>query len=143
MVESWYLSPQWMQSSNVLRGFLRHGPGIGLPQPSNVDLVTFSLHHHTRHMSSDTYCLLANTICSRFPSTPVHCCSANLVLPNSLPLERMALFFNYIVVNGKQYHASRTIRSNRSSFMHVLIPGLSPVDTYREILKVFQFNQDF
>ena len=40
MVESWYLSPQWTQSSKVSRGLLRRGPGIGLPQPSDVDPVT-------------------------------------------------------------------------------------------------------
>jgi hypothetical protein len=103
----------------------------------------FSPHHHTRHMSSDTYRLLANTICSRFPSTPIHCCSDNPVFPNSLPLERTALFFDYIVVNSKQYHASHTVGSNRSSFVHVLIPGPSPVGTYGELLEVFQLNQDF
>jgi hypothetical protein len=40
MVESWYLSPQWTQSSKVSRGLLRRGPGIGLPQPSDIDPVT-------------------------------------------------------------------------------------------------------
>jgi len=43
MVESWYLSPQWTQSSKVSRGLLRCGPSIGLPQPSDVDPVT-SIH---------------------------------------------------------------------------------------------------
>ena len=61
----------------------------------------FSLHYHTRHMSLDTYHLLANTICSRFPSTPIHCRSDNPVFPNSLPLECTALFFDYVVVDGK------------------------------------------
>jgi hypothetical protein len=103
----------------------------------------FSLHYHTRHMSLDTYHLLANTICSRFPSTPVHCHLDNPVFPNSLPLECTALFFDYVVVNGKQYHASHTVRSNRLSFVHILIPGPSPVGAYRELLKVFQLNQDF
>jgi hypothetical protein len=40
MVESWYLLPQWMQSSKISRGLLRCGPDIGLPQPSDVDPVT-------------------------------------------------------------------------------------------------------
>jgi hypothetical protein len=61
----------------------------------------FSPHHHTRHMSLDMYRLLANTICFRFPSTPVHCHSDNPVFPDSLPLKHTALFFNYIVVDGK------------------------------------------
>jgi len=104
---------------------------------------TFSPHHHTRHMSSDTYRLLANTICSRFPSTPVHCHSDNPVFPNSLPFECTALFFDYVVVNSKRYDASHTVGSNRSSFMHILIPEPSPVSAYGELLEVFQLNQDF
>jgi len=40
MVELWYLSPQWMQSLKISKGLLRHGPGIGVPQPSDVNLVT-------------------------------------------------------------------------------------------------------
>jgi hypothetical protein len=40
MVESWYLSPQWTQSSKISRGLLRRGPGIGVPQPSDVNPVT-------------------------------------------------------------------------------------------------------
>jgi hypothetical protein len=104
---------------------------------------TFSPHHYTRHMSSDMYHLLANTICSRFPLTPIHCHLDNLVFPNSLPLERTALFFDYIVVDGKRYHASHTVRSNRLSFVHVLIPGPSSVGAYGELLEVFQLNQDF
>lgn len=103
----------------------------------------FSPRHHTKNMSSDTYRFVANTICSRFPSTPVHCRSDNPVHPNSLPLERTAVFFDYVVVDGKRYHASRTVGCNRSSFVHVLIPGPCPVDAYGELLEVFQFNQDF
>ena len=103
----------------------------------------FSPRHHIENMSSDTYCLLANMICSRFPSTPVHCRSDNVVLPNSIPLEHTALFFDYVVVDGKQYHASCTIGCNRSSFVHVLIPGPHPINAYGELLEVFQFNQDF
>jgi hypothetical protein len=103
----------------------------------------FSPRHHTKTMLSDTYRLLADSICSRFPSTPVHCHSDNAVLPNSLPLERTAVFFDYVVVDGKRYHASHTMGCNRSSFVHVLIPGPHPVDAYGELLEIFQFNQDF
>jgi hypothetical protein len=94
-------------------------------------------------MSLDTYHLLANMICSRFPSMPIHCRSDTAVLPNSIPLECTTLFFDYVVVNGKRYHASHVVGCNRSSFVHVLIPGPQPVDAYGELLEVFQFNQDF
>jgi len=103
----------------------------------------FSPYHHIKNMSSDTYRLLTNMICSRFPSTPVHCQSDTAVLPNSIPLECTALFFDYVVVDGKRYHASHMVRCNMSSFVHILIPGPQPVDAYGELLEVFQFNQDF
>jgi len=44
--ESWYLSPQWVQSSKVSRGLLRCGPGIGFPYPSDVDPVTEEVEDH-------------------------------------------------------------------------------------------------
>jgi len=94
-------------------------------------------------MSSDTYRLLADTICSRYPGTPVHCRSDSVVSPNSVPLERTATFFEYVVIDGKRYFASRTVGLNRSSLVHVIIPGMSPIHGYGEILEIFQFNQVF
>ena len=52
-------------------------------------------------MSSDTYHLLTDKICLRYPLTPVHCRSAAAVASNSLPLDRNAIFFEYVIVNGK------------------------------------------
>lgn len=92
-------------------------------------------------MPSDTYRLVVETICSRFPLTPVHCRSDRPLYSNSLPLERSAIFFEYVVVDGKRYHASRTVGTNKSSFAHVVIPGPSPVNTYGEILEIIQVNQ--
>ena len=94
-------------------------------------------------MSSDTYRILADTIRFKYPRTPVHCRSDRAVIRNSLPLERTATFFKYVVVDGKRYYASRTVGSNKSSFVHVIIPGPSPINAYGEILEIFQFNQDF
>lgn len=91
-------------------------------------------------MSSDTYRLLADTICLRFPSTPVHHRSDRAVLPNSLPLDHAATFFKYLIVDGKQYYTSRKVGWNKSSFVHIFIPGPSPMDAYGEILEVFQFD---
>jgi hypothetical protein len=51
------------------------------------------------------------------------------------------MFFKYIVIEGKQYHASHTVGVNKSSFTHVLIPAPSPFNTYSEILEIFQVNQ--
>jgi hypothetical protein len=54
IVESWYLSPQWMQLSNISRGLLRCGPGIGLPQPSDIDPVTWeAIHEYTGSLETD------------------------------------------------------------------------------------------
>ena len=94
-------------------------------------------------MSMDTYRLLADTICVKFPSTPVHRRSDPAAFPHSLPLDHTATFFEYVVVDGKRYYASRLVGWNKSSFVHVVIPGSSPTDAYGEMLEVFQFDQDF
>jgi hypothetical protein len=94
-------------------------------------------------MSSDTYRLLANEICLRYPLTPVHCRSDASAASNSLPLGCKAIFFEYVVVNGKRYYMSWTVGWNKSSFVQVLIPGSSQVTAYGELLEIFQFSQDF
>src|SRR6266576_1864279 len=94
-------------------------------------------------MSSETYRLLAHTICVRYPATPVHCRSVHAVTPNSLPLDHTAIFFEYVVVDGKRFYASLTVGWNKSSLVHVIIPGPFPVDAYGEVLKILQIDQDF
>ena len=95
-----------------------------------------------RIMSSETYRLLAYTICIRYPATPVHCQSDRAVVPNSLPLSHTATFFEYIVVNGKRFYASRTVGWNKSSLVHVVIPGPAPKEAYGEVLEILQVDQD-
>ncbi|KAG1729231.1 hypothetical protein EDD22DRAFT_853172 [Suillus occidentalis] len=66
------------------------------------------------------------------------------IVSNNVPLDRDATFFDYIIIDGKRYHGSRTVRYNRSSFVHVAIP--SPRVTqhaYGETLEIFQFDQRF
>ena len=64
-------------------------------------------------------------------------------MPNSLPLEHTAIFFEYITVNGRQFHASQTVGWNKSSLVHIVIPGPSPKDAYGEVLEILQIDQDF
>lgn len=106
---------------------------------------TLSPRHQTKTMSSETYRLLARTICLRYPLTPVHCRFDRPVVPHSLPLDPMAVYFDYVVINGKRYHASRTTGSNHSSFVHVLIPkaGTTSIHAYGEVLEIFQYTQNF
>ena len=87
--------------------------------------ITYSLSPRCQMkiMSSDTYRVLAHTLCLHFPMTLVHCRHAQSILPNSAPLVDQATFFNYVVLNGKQFYASRTIGSNRLVLVHVLLPG--------------------
>jgi hypothetical protein len=96
-----------------------------------------------RHMSSETYRLLAYTLCLRYPATPVHCRSDRALTPNSLPLEHTAIFFEYIVIDGKRFYASQTVGCNKSSLIHVVVPGPFPTDAYGEVLEILQINQDF
>ena len=53
------------------------------------------------------------------------------------------MFFEYVIVKGKRYHASRTVGANKSSFAHVAIPGPSPANAYGEILDIIQVNPQF
>jgi hypothetical protein len=94
-------------------------------------------------MSTETYWLLARTLCFCFPLTPVHCQSDRAVVSHSIPLDCVAVFFDYVIVDGKRYHASRTTGTSNSSFVHVVIPGKNPVHAYGEVLEIFQFTQDF
>ncbi|KAG2740145.1 hypothetical protein P692DRAFT_20881200 [Suillus brevipes Sb2] len=57
----------------------------------------------------------------------------------------MAVFFDYVVIRGKCYNASRTTGSNNSSFVHVLIPqtDATPIHAYGEVLEIFQYMQNF
>ena len=92
-------------------------------------------------MSSDTYQLVVKAIYSRFLLTPIHCQSEHPIFPNSLPLKRTTTFFKYVVIGGKRYHASHAVGMNKSSFMHIIIPGPSPVNVYGKVLKFIQVNQ--
>lgn len=96
-----------------------------------------------KNIPSETYYHLAHTLCLRYPATPVHCRSDRALTPNSLPLDHTAIFFEYVVVDGKRYYASRTASWNKSSFVHVIIPGHTDKDAYGEVLEILQINQDF
>jgi len=91
-------------------------------------------------MSAETYCSLACTLCLRFPYAPVHCHGDDALVPNSTPLDREATFFDYVIVNGKRFYASRTVGSNSSSLVRVMIPGARPVAAYGEVLEILQFD---
>jgi hypothetical protein len=46
-------------------------------------------------------------------------------------------------MNGKRIFASRMAGWNKSSLVHVLIPGTPPQDAYGEVLEILQVTQDF
>jgi len=94
-------------------------------------------------MSLETYQLLANTINSRYPSTPVHCRSDRPLIPQSLPLEQSATFFEYVIVDRKRFYASHTVGRSKLSFVHTIIPGSCPTDAYGEVLEILRSDQDF
>jgi hypothetical protein len=91
----------------------------------------------------ETYRLLAKTISLRFPLTLVHCLSDHPTSLISKPLHRYAKFHEYVVVDGKRYHASRAVGSNKLSLVQVRIPSTPPVDAYGEILEIFEVIQEF
>ncbi|KAG1886831.1 uncharacterized protein F5891DRAFT_922731, partial [Suillus fuscotomentosus] len=62
---------------------------------------SLSPRHRKQGMSTETYRLLASTLCYHFPLTPVHCRFDHAVVPHSLPLDRDAVFFDYVVIDSK------------------------------------------
>ncbi len=106
-------------------------------------LYVLSPRCQNKHMLSETYHLLAHTICLWYPATPVHCRPNCAIRPNSLPLDHTATFFNYVVIEDKCFYTSCTVSWNRSSLVHVVIPGCSPKDAYGEVLELLQIDQDF
>ncbi|KAG0693068.1 hypothetical protein DFH29DRAFT_881751 [Suillus ampliporus] len=68
-------------------------------------------------------------------------CGDEPLVQNSTPLNREATFYDYVIVNGRRFHASRTVGSNSSSLVHVTIPGATPGTAYYgELLEIFQFE---
>ena len=94
-------------------------------------------------MLSETYHLLAHALRIRYPATPIHCRSDRVLVPNSLPLKHSAVFFEYVIINGKRFYTSQTVGWNKSSLVHVVIPGPVPKDAYGEVLEILQIDQDF
>jgi hypothetical protein len=82
-------------------------------------------------------------LCLRFPFTPVHCCYDRALVPHSVPLKTKAIFFDYVIIDGKRFYASRSVGTNRTSLSHVIIPGEHEVHAYGEILEIFQIDQTF
>lgn len=89
-------------------------------------------------MSTETYRLLARTLSSLFPDTPVHCQSQRPINARSIPLDQTATFFDYAVLNGSRYYASRATGSNRSSLVEV---GIGHDIKFGELLEIFEFDQ--
>ena len=87
-------------------------------------------------MSSDTYQLLAETICHCFPSTPVHCRSDWAVNPHSVLLDHTATFFEYVIVDGKRYYTSHMVGWSKLSFVHIMIPGPTAINAHGEVLEI-------
>jgi hypothetical protein len=92
-------------------------------------------------MSIDTNLLLAKTLNFSSPQTPVYCQFNHPIVPCSIPLNREATFFNYVIICGKWYYVSLMVGSRVSSLAKVNILQ-SESYVHEEILKIFQFNQD-
>ena len=73
--------------------------------------------------SLETYLLLACALNACFPLSPVHCQHKRPASLHSVPLNLKGIFYDYVVIDGKRFHASRAVSTQRSSLVHVRIPG--------------------
>ncbi|KIN96500.1 hypothetical protein M404DRAFT_33209 [Pisolithus tinctorius Marx 270] len=69
----------------------------------SMDGMAYALspRHHENNFSSETYRLLAHTLNTRFPHSPVHCQHEQPTSHNSIPLNHKGLFYNYVIIEGK------------------------------------------
>jgi hypothetical protein len=108
-----------------------------------MQMFSLSPHCKTQVMSTEMCCLLACTLCFCFPYTPVHCHGDEPLVQNSTPLNCEATLYDYVIVNGRHFHASRTVGSNSSSLVHVTIPGMVPGTAYYgELLEYYSSSLD-
>lgn len=105
--------------------------------------LTYALspRHQESVLSMETYRLLAHTLTTRFPFSPVHCQHERAAQPHSIPLTNKAVFFDYVVIDGKRFHASRAVGTRRSSLVHIQIPGQAITHAYGEILDIIEVDQ--
>ncbi|KIK16848.1 hypothetical protein PISMIDRAFT_25032 [Pisolithus microcarpus 441] len=100
-----------------------------------------SLCRHEKIFSSETYRLLGHTLNTRFRHSLTHCQHEWPTSPHSVPLNCSGTFFDYVVINGKLFHASRAVGTHRSSIVHVVIPGEEPMHACGELIEIFQVDQ--
>jgi hypothetical protein len=123
--------------------------GYHYSHPLSVAGLTYALspRHHVKELSSESYRLLAHTLCVRYPLMPIHCRYDQPRIAHSMPLNTTATFFDYVIVDGKRFCALRSVGTNHSSLARVAILGAnghgSELDAWGEILEVLQIEQNF
>jgi hypothetical protein len=92
-------------------------------------------------MNIETYRQLAQALSSWFSQFPVHCQGDRPRCWESIPLDHVATFLDYVVLNGSRYYASCAVGSNRASLVKVQI-GPSDNLIHGEILDLIQFKHN-
>ena len=102
--------------------------------------LSFSARNKVKRLSNKTYQQLSRTLNIRFPDHPVHCQSERPKSFHSIPLSPEATFFDYVVLGGRRYHASRAVGSNRSALVEVVLKNLhmNGQSSCGELLEIFK-----
>jgi|ERR1700722_14543214 len=97
-----------------------------------------------RLMTTGLYRELAKTLTSQNPATPYHCQSERPTNANSIPLDRRATFYDYVILNGARFYSSHAVSSNRASLVEVNFVDPDINEAFRrcgELLEIFRFDQ--
>jgi hypothetical protein len=70
-------------------------------------------------MSRETYCKLAWTLSIHYPDFPVHCQSDRPQNPQSVLLDQIAIFYDYVIIDSFRYYASMVVGSHQASLVDV------------------------
>lgn len=96
-------------------------------------------------MPLGTYRAVLRHLHANFPQWHLH---SSLALPrhiDSQPLERQAIFFEYVILRGHRYYASKMAGSRNSALIEVSVPVTHPsaIDvSCGELVEIIQFQQN-
>ena len=98
-----------------------------------------------RKMSSETYALLVDQLNIMFADEQMHFYARTQArpTPRSIAVDFNAQFYDYVVLNGRRYHASASSNTPAQSLVEVHVPALNGITRkeYGELVEILQYNQ--
>ncbi|RXW14412.1 hypothetical protein EST38_g11447 [Candolleomyces aberdarensis] len=115
---------------------------------ANIDdsvIYAFSPRFETRRLDSALYYRLLNYLSTVFPSENLRSWNEADPLPGSVPLVSEALFFDYVIIQGRRYHASHRAGNAKNSMVEVFVSqmGNTWIGELQDIIQIEQKPSKF